>query len=274
MRAGVRSVLAALVAAALLAPRAARADAKACITLSEQAQQARSDGHLRAARELFDACARPECPAAVRVDCEKSFDDVTRSLPSIVLSIRIGGRDVVGARALIDGNPVPNALEGRAFFVDPGPRDVRVESKDGVVLGDQPIVAHEGEKNRLIAFDLAPAGPPAARPPAPQAVPPAQPDRPEHAARRHTAWPWVVFGVGAATALAGGIAIVAAGGNQPFTNGLNDGEIVGLALVGGGAAILTVGLIWHFAEPTKPQRVSIAPLIAPHLAGLGVSFRL
>ena len=52
--------------ATIVVSTVAAADPQACITQSEQAQQARTHGRRIAARELYHACSLAECPTAIR----------------------------------------------------------------------------------------------------------------------------------------------------------------------------------------------------------------
>jgi tetratricopeptide (TPR) repeat protein len=121
--------------------------------------------------------------------------------------------------------------------------------------------------------------------------------------REHTAWPWVVTGVGGAVALIGIVLIATtsslpAGCNEatqqcdylPGENRVTDagklkdrqeeaGRIfaqpkIGLGLTIGGLALVGGGLIWHFLEPTGPKESSsktkVRPALAPGFAGLSV----
>jgi tetratricopeptide (TPR) repeat protein len=124
----------------------------------------------------------------------------------------------------------------------------------------------------------------------------------------HTVAPWIVVGVGAAAAIAGGIMI---GLGQGYVSEAHDGCVGGFGLpfcmppgtppksygegnttrqavedrgvlftnvgiiVGAvGAAALIGGLVWHFVEPTGPKKVALLPSFAPGYGGvaLGGSF--
>ena len=56
---------------------------------------ARRSGKLLAARAALLACSREICPDAVRGDCVDWLEDVNRSVPSVVVTARDCGVDVV-----------------------------------------------------------------------------------------------------------------------------------------------------------------------------------
>ncbi len=270
------------IALLLTTSSSASADTQECISQSEGAQQARSDGHLRTARDLFHQCAASECPSSIRSDCERSFDEVDRAIPSVVVIVRSAGADVTEARVVVDGLVIADKIDGRALPIDPGPHHLRIESPARALLDERDVTVHVAEKNRVLEFNLATR----------DARAPVQPQGVE---RHHTAAPWVVMGIGVALAAAGGI-LLAVGETQiaqstqgcvidtttgAYLNcapppvpsrmsenqtGIAMGDIGAIGLAVGGVAILT-GLVWHFAEPTH-QRVAILPSLSPQLAGL------
>jgi hypothetical protein len=279
------SILAALVTLSA----AAHADSSTCAAQSERAQQDRSDGHLKSARSEFKACAATECPAVVRADCERSYVDVDRALPSIVVIARSGSRDVTDVRLVVDDEVAATGLDGNAISIDPGAHRVRLETRDGRVLVTHDLVAHAAEKNRVLELAI---------PTSESAPVEAQED-----VRHHGAGPWIVFGVGVAAAV-GGVVLVGVGQtdisqsktgcaegpngtlsctptlvtpsgqdrlslNSTGTTLSNAGLVSSIA----GGVVAVVGLVWHFLEPTGPRHVSFAPVIAPSFGGATFSAR-
>lgn len=120
---------------------------------------------------------------------------------------------------------------------------------------------------------------------------PSAPPR-EVVVREHTAAPWLVFGVGAASLVTG--IVLAAGfttypdGCDPETqkcvNGADNGaanivsgaRIAAPITIAGGSVFMVGGLLWHFLEPTGPVvkeaklRPKVAPMVAPGYAGLSL----
>ena len=273
----------------------AAADPQACIAQSEQAQQARTDGRLIAARELYHACSLAECPTAIRSDCEKSFDEVDRAIPTVVVIVRSGARDLTNVRVVVDDKVVAETLDGRALALDPGRHRVHIERTSGARVDDQEIVAHEAEKNRVITFEAAPLATAAST----DGSPAPQPD-----VRHHGAGPWIVMGAGVAIAVAGAVTFGAGqaaitkseDGCARQTDGSlicspplvtpNDGSNrqtldsngttmtnVGIVMLAVGGAALVAGIVWHFLEPTGPRAVTFAPFVGPRLAGASVDVR-
>lgn len=271
----------------LLAP--ARAFAEDCIAQSETAQQERTDGHLRKARDLFKACSATECPQSVRSDCARSFDEVDRATPTIVVIARSRGQDVTNVRVVVDDEVIANKLTGDALAIDPGTHRLRLETAFGTSLVTREVVAHAAEKNRIIELEVTTPAPDAdAPPPAPESG--------------HTAGPWIVVSIGVAGVIAGGVMLAIGesdilkskegcatntdgtltcptittpdGQSRPSLdstgNTLVNASI--FAFVGGGLA-LAGGLLWHFLERPRAHTIAITPLVAPSLAGLSLDAR-
>lgn len=120
---------------------------------------------------------------------------------------------------------------------------------------------------------------------------PAPPRKQDVAAepRGHTPYPWVVVGVGGA-AVAAGLAVALTAPDRPascdpVTNSCVKPEdtdtaarsknqpVIGYAILGGGAALVAGGLLWHFLEPTGPKaaaRTRVTPTVTPGFAGMSV----
>lgn len=164
--------LAALVG--LLAPSAARADSRvACVEASERGQLARDRGELLVARRELSQCAQSSCPNPLRADCVRWLDDVTDSIPSVVVGAKDArGVDVADARVAIDGQWLADPGSGRAHELDPGRHVARFER-----AGSEPVevrfVLRVGERNRPILATFAP-----------EATPPRPPEAPPRAASR------------------------------------------------------------------------------------------
>jgi hypothetical protein len=168
----------AVVAVALAAPSAARADEKQqCIAASDEGQQLRDDGKYRKAREAFERCSRDSCPGLVRRDCVQWLADLDQTSPSVVVSAKDDkGNDLVDVKVLVDGAPLVTKLDGKPTLVDPGPHLLRYEAAGYPAVEDR-VVVHAGEKNRLLAVQFgggaAPAaGSSSAEPPAATQAPP------------------------------------------------------------------------------------------------------
>jgi hypothetical protein len=110
-------------------------------------------------------------------------------MPTIVPVLRDAqGHDVTDVRVSLDGAPL-SPESGGSVAVDPGEHVLRFERPQGGML-EQPFVARESEKDRLVVATVPAPAPPPAPPPAPAAE------------GRHISW--------AAYAL-GGVGVVALG---------------------------------------------------------------
>lgn len=151
----------ALVAAIAGGSRDARADeasdAKAaCASRAEHGQRTKLDGHLRAAREDFLACAQDACPDAVRKACTDWLSETERGLPTVVVVVRrANGVNAAPAKAWIDDGEI-DAASGRATPVDPGSHVVRARDASGAEASTQ-FVAVEGRKAEVVAISIASA---------------------------------------------------------------------------------------------------------------------
>jgi hypothetical protein len=168
--------------------------AVACIQSAEQGEGARKAGQLLHARELFAQCSARECPGMLRRDCAAWLEDADRQIPSIVLGAHDAeGRDVIDARASVDGSLVRERLDGNPIALDPGSHAVRFE-RAGLPPVELHVVLRAGEKNRPILATLAPPAPPA---PLPAPVPtPAPAPAPIDHSRHVPAGAWLLGGAG------------------------------------------------------------------------------
>jgi hypothetical protein len=166
--------LAGLSALAALSLRgAARADdVDACAGASEQGQDLRDQGHLRAARAQFVTCAAQRCPAVVQKDCAEWLAAVDDALPTVIVHAHDGaGRDLTEVRVTVDGEVIAERLDGRALPVDPGEHTFRF-SAAGAPEQSRKLVLHEREKGRPVEVVLgAPPPPPPVGTARPFAVP-------------------------------------------------------------------------------------------------------
>ncbi len=141
----------------------------------------RQDGKLGEAREKLLICAGAACPTRMRDECTVWSAEVQTDMPSVVVSLRTSdGRDVPGARLLIDGRVAAEALDGTATPIDPGKHVLRVEAPDQPA-SERDVVMALGDRNRRVEFKLAVAAgaaPAAQRPPAPKPVPSVEASRP------------------------------------------------------------------------------------------------
>ncbi len=296
------SLAGSLLLVSTLASGVASADVQACLGASEKGQRARSAGKLREAREQFLSCSSDVCPAMVRRDCAQWQGEVIATLPSIVLGAKDrAGRDLFDVTVSVDGETLVRKLDGKSLPIDPGPHTFKFEMAGAPPVTERALVK-EGEKTRVIAVTFAIGGatsdasatPPPGLDPADKSAP-----GPE---RHHTVFPWIVVGLGVVTMGAGLVVIFTSpalpDGCSPssktcvrLTNesatafakrqedaGRSESQPTeGVIVTGIGLGVTAAGLIWHFLEPTGPERTGalrFTPWAARGAAGgsLGASF--
>jgi hypothetical protein len=136
-------------------PHAVRAvDREACFSSAESAQQLRTQGKLRSARDALILCAQTGCPAAVQKDCVRWLGEVRDAVPTVVFTAHDGrGNDLADVSVTVDGESVATALDGRPIDVDPGPHVLHYE-RTGSKRVDKSIVVAAGQKLREIAVEM------------------------------------------------------------------------------------------------------------------------
>ena len=134
----------------------------ACLSNYEEAQLARRERRLLASRAALRICSGVACPAAIRADCVDWLDQVSRSLPSVVVTARARGADVLAVKVFIDGKLAAERLTGFALEVDPGLHKFRFESPPWPVI-EREVLASEGVKDKRIEAEFAPPLPTAAQ---------------------------------------------------------------------------------------------------------------
>ncbi len=263
--------------ASLAAAAPSRAASKTeCVDAYSQGQDARDKRQLLDAREAFLTCAQSSCPPLVQADCARFGDEIDRLVPSVTFAARgAGAADLQDTAVYVDGELVASRLnEGKTYDFDPGEhriRFVRPEHETTLV-----VVLNEGEKVRPIVALFAPVA------------------RDAHAlavtsTASRSVLPWVVAGIGAAAMLTGGVLTIGGLRGVPSDCSLSSHQCesppgapsfseahaavtdanVGLGLVGGGAALVAAGLVWHWLEaPSPPKEVSAHPAVRPWV-GLG-----
>lgn len=263
----------------LLAPRAASADAgpsakEACIATFDAAQQHRSDGQLKRAREELVACTQRECPAVLRVDCAEVLRQVESAQPSIILkAVDAAGHDLLDVTVEMNGEVLATALDGRAITVDPG--------KLSIVFRHPPyepatvvVLLRETEKQRLVTATFGASDGPVAERPAPPAVKEEPPPPPAGAPSRGVVG-WVVpaslAALGVAALTVAGVRRLDLGSEADTlreTCGVScpsterdrlSSELVTTNVILGagiGALALAVGS-WFVLAPSRPSRAAV-----------------
>jgi hypothetical protein len=121
----------------------------ACIAAVEQAQLARYQGRLRAARDGFATCARSECPGPIRNDCTRWLQDADARLPTaIFLPEWKDGGPTPPLRIVMDGAPIAEGAPDHAVAIDPGPHQFHFALDGGAPI-EARYELREGDKNRV-----------------------------------------------------------------------------------------------------------------------------
>jgi hypothetical protein len=145
---------------------------QACIAAAEQGQSQRDDGHYRAARASFLACAQDTCPKVVLQSCTKWLRELDEGAPTIVLAAKDEhGDDLTDVRVTFDGAPFTSQLDGKPAEADAGEHVLHFE-RDGSTPVDVKLLLRAGEKARLVSVTLrsTSAGPETPGPPPPEPV--------------------------------------------------------------------------------------------------------
>jgi hypothetical protein len=124
-----------------------------CVEASGLGQEARHRGALLDARGRFQICSTEACPELVRIDCAHWLDEVLREVPSVNVVVRVDGVDQSSAQVALDGAPWFDHLGGLPRELDPGEHEV--SATVGPLMQTQKLVVVQGERNRLVTFELA-----------------------------------------------------------------------------------------------------------------------
>ncbi len=262
-----------------------------CLSAHSRGQDARSDGKLSLARELFLTCAQKACPPLVQEDCAQFANDLNREQPTLAFVARdTAGNDLPETTVYVDGEVVATRLDdGSSHDVDPGKHEVKFvhDGRDRVVT----VVVNTGEKGRLVtaSFPAEASGAIVAVEPAPRDPPPVA------GARRHPAGARLMM-VAGGLVLAGGAVLGVYGltqlpancalathqcsappGDPAFAEAAHAVTLsnYGFAIGAVGLAATVGGAIWYVrgahTEVAPARRVTVTPWFAPRGGGVAVS---
>jgi hypothetical protein len=112
-----------------------------CITANETGQDLRRDGKLVEARERFELCAVPACPAILREDCAMRLAGLGRAQPTVTFVAKdANDAPIAGLRVRIDGAPAVSG-DGAPIPVDPGEHRFELEAKGYAPIAGAALVA-------------------------------------------------------------------------------------------------------------------------------------
>jgi hypothetical protein len=138
----------ALVAAVAPVARAADPTTADCLAASDASLKAGNDHKARAERAQLLVCAAASCPADIRKECARRFEERNALIPSIIFQAKDGaGQDISAVKVTMDGEVIAGELEGTSVAVDPGKHTFVFESAGQPTLTEH-LVITEGEKDR------------------------------------------------------------------------------------------------------------------------------
>ncbi len=274
---------ASLAAFLTLSAASARADKAACVAAHVKGQQSQRAGRLTEARESFVVCSADGCPNVVKKDCVRWLEDVSNSIPTVVLGAKDrGGRDLFDVKVTVDGAPLVEKLDGKAVPVDPGAHNFRFETPSMPPV-TQKVLVKEGDRARPVDVVFE-GGAPAPGPPTTKIEPkvPGKDDKSGGGTvttdkKGPGVLPWVVMGVGGIGVVGGAVYALTApalpsgcdNARQTCTQfegeseesfasrreqaGKHDTQFTtGLIVAAGGGVVLAAGLVWYLvASPSS-----------------------
>jgi hypothetical protein len=214
-------------------------------------------------------------------------------LPTVVFGAHDKqNRDLFDVEVSMDGEPLVKKLDGKSVTVDPGKHTFRFETA-GLPPVEEVALIKEGERARVINVTFGGGAPTA---------PPSDDQGGSSREGGHTPYPWIVVGLGAVAVGVGAVVALTAPDRPLGCNaetktctrldGQSDADfrkaqeqagtadsqpILGYAIAGGGLALVAGGLLWHFLEPTAPEKSATGLRVLPwtngRSAGLGLGAR-
>lgn len=125
---------------------------RACTDAHSDGQLKKERGKLLEAKEAFVLCADSACPPQVSAECEAMLSELLPNIPSILLTVRAEGRDVVHATIALD-NKLLSEIPTRPLQLNPGTHTIRVTAR-GFLDATEQIVLRTREQERVVAFSL------------------------------------------------------------------------------------------------------------------------
>jgi len=244
----------------------ALAGKKECAQAYVEAQKLKKSGALKQARGQLEICGREECLTAVKKDCIAWLDEVSSSLPSIVVSAKgPDGKETFDVKLSVDGEVVAEKLDVKAIEIDPGTHKLVFEYAGKEPI-EQEVILREGQKNKTVEVSFASEKPPAAAPAPVGDDPNVDPvdQTKEPGGKKIPVISWVLGGVGV-VALAGAGYFWLSGESkksslddckpnckQSDVDSVKQKRLIGdIAL---GVGVVAIGAAVYFAVSAKPQR--------------------
>jgi hypothetical protein len=144
-------------------PARARADDQknnTCVEAHRDAQRLRREEKLVESRARMVACAGAGCPTLVQQDCSKWLDEVSRSIPSVVVSAKDeGGHELSDVTVSVKDQMSSRAVDGTPIELDPGAYTFHYE-RPGADAIDREVVLQTGVRNRVVEVTFPGGKPP------------------------------------------------------------------------------------------------------------------
>jgi hypothetical protein len=265
-----------------------------CVDAHTKAVERQQSGHLREARTLFEACAKPTCDKYLQQECTTQVTQLDADIPSVV-PVVTDGDDAprVDCVVKIDGDVLTSKLGGQALPVDPGLHEFTFSTDKGVI-STQKVMIVQGQRNRPLACStLGPSHSLSVTMPTQAAAAQAAaarfayeksasgqvaPDATGPESSPRTKWapgwaPWVVGGAGLAGAGAGALLIFwgrqdnnsliancpNGGCAQSAVSHVNTMYVAGDVLLGAGLAAVGVSTVWLLFGSRTSVETSLPP---------------
>jgi hypothetical protein len=120
-----------------------------CVVDHENARSLRLEKRWLEARETMNRCAREICPVAIRSDCRDWSEEVTRTLPTLVILVERGDGGAGPVAVHLDGAQLDISDGTTPVEVLPGRHSLRFTLSGHPAIVRE-VVLHEGEKNRVV----------------------------------------------------------------------------------------------------------------------------
>jgi hypothetical protein len=259
-----------------------------CVESFENGQTLRKAGKLLAASEALIACSQPSCPAFIAKECTELYTQTQNSLPSITVgAVDSQGNALTDISVYLDGKLLTEHPDGRAVQVDPGVHELKFmpQGKPAVIMK---ALVTEGEKNKLVSTVIQSPEAKSTRKPEPITEPPQSSATPTE---RHSSPPIAAYIVGGLGVLAVGtgvtLRLLASHDYDQLSNtchsSCSDSDVNSLSrkytvssivLAGGGAALVTAGVLYLIHGSSKSQpRTGLVLAPTPVGAGAWASWR-
>jgi hypothetical protein len=136
-----------------------------CISAHRNAQELKRSGKLVESQQQLLLCSSATCPGALISDCGNWLNDLDQVVPSLVLVVRVDGKEGTDAQLFVDDQPILETTH--AIKVNPGRHSVRAELRPFGPYEESVLMA-EGQRMRIVSIDFKSPSPTLALPPAPR----------------------------------------------------------------------------------------------------------